>query len=107
MSDGSFVLEDTDGNRISFAGGGTFTGIQVRVIKSISQGGTTVTFKYEFPDSIPRIRKVSVTSKDRSKQIHTVSYEYGKDLRLCRVVPSFGQPMKIDYHENRVVLAKR
>jgi len=107
MSDGSFVLEQKNGIQISFDGGGTFTGIQVRVIKGVSQGDSTVKFEYEFSGGIPRIRKASVTNKDRSKPIHTVKYEYGKDLRLCRIIPSFEQPLKIDYHENRVVLAKR
>ena len=73
----------------------------------MSQGDSTVKFEYGFSHGAPRIRKASVTTKGRSKQIHTVRYEYGKDQKLCRVVPSFGQPLNIEYPENRVVLAKR
>jgi len=73
----------------------------------MSQGDSTVKFEYGFSDGAPRIRKASVTTRGPSKSIHTVRYEYGKDLRLCRIVPSSGKPLSIEYPENKVFMAKR
>jgi hypothetical protein len=106
MTDGSFVLGDKYEGEMSFDPAGRCIKITAKVVKEVSQRDYRVRFDYEFVDGQLRVEKAHVMKKDQTTTLYALKYEYGRYGRLCKVITPTGE-MKVEYDEEKVMLARR
>ena len=107
MSDGSFLLEDRNGVKVTFDPGGRFHHLSMPVIDGVSLGSQHVVFDHEFEHNHFRIQEARLTGNGTSPTLYSVNYRYDENNRLIQVVSSGGEDAGITYSQERVILANK
>lgn len=107
MNDGSFSVEDKDGNEIRFKGDGKFDNVTVPVLRGLRQGDERIEFNYEYRAGQFRIREARVMREGLSASLYSIRYDYGPDERLASVTGPDGKVSEIHYAGASVSLSAK
>lgn len=105
MSDGSFILEDSDNSQYSFNSAGQLESVSIEAVESMTQDDRTINFEYELDKTGLRINRAIVRSLGSGKNLYHINYQYGDDGRLISTVDSEGKTKKIIYDDELGVIA--
>jgi ankyrin repeat protein len=97
LSNGSFSVEERDGNEIHFEHDGKFDNVTVPVLRGLRQGEERIEFEYEYREGQFRVRHAKVMQEGLSSPPYSIRYDYAPDGRLATITGPDGRVSEIHY----------